>query len=825
MKTNEVTDKDTVRLSRTKVLLSALSSVNGVRWCRRWQVPPTITLKCLLVAGLIFCCSASFSHAQPARSWSLYVDEDGNLAVLSATGQKRVLASSDPLPAPISSFDLNGDGLNEVWQTFYGANQLVPSGDADGDGMTNAQEAEAWTHPFVASSHAKTTAVYNQPNADWTVSWDSQGGMVYRLEWLAPEGWQLVQGNIAGTGEVISVRIGDMFVNQASNPTFRVRASGQDQDNDGVDDVTEVMLGWSPTDPASARAGSNGGDGQALLQLLRGASGTALAADISDYNAARFLAQAAWGVTDADLQSVKTLGYAGWINQQIARPVSLLMPYIDELEARRPADELAQEQSTSYANTVPFSNANGFSHVHSNMLGTAWMRHVVHANDPLRQRMAWALNQILVVSRRGFSGETTNAQGLASFQDMLRTNALGNYRDILRQTTYHPAMGWYLSHLGNQKADESINRFPDENYAREIMQLFSIGLWELNQDGTQMLDSNGRPIPSYDNDTIKELARVMTGFWFQGNTFGSNSGAGSPSYGKYRLPMVLQEAYHDQAAKQISGGTRLNLSLPANNGAMNDVNAAVDALFYHPNTAPFISRRLIQFLVKSDPSPEYVGRVAAKFANNGSGLRGDLSAVVKAILLDQEARNPLPWMKKGEGKLSEPMVKLTRVIKAFGAGATSPELQFWNSNYFGAFGQQPFLQNTVFNFFEPDFSKPGLLSQNDLLSPEFQILDSSSSIAGANMWTSLLADTTHTYHPRTVGGTPSFANNYTTPLTLVNQPRELFDWMSLRLCHRIPTARERSIILQQIGRLSSPSEKVRVMAWLLINTRSGANQY
>jgi uncharacterized protein (DUF1800 family) len=299
---------------------------------------------------------------------------------------------------------------------------------------------------------------------------------------------------------------------------------------------------------------------------------------------------------------------------------------------------------------------------------------------------------------------------------------------LLYHVALHPAMGIFLSHLGNRKADPVNKIYPDENFAREIMQLFSIGLWELNPDGTRRLDAQGQPIPTYDNGDITELARVFTGL-----SFGNN-----PNFALYprdfAQPMKMWDAEHDCEAKTLLGGLQLPARTPSpgNTGTagLADVNAAVSNLFAHANTGPFIGRQLIQRLVTSNPSTGYVARVAAAFANNGSGVRGDMKAVVKAVLLDPEARDPLNITQPTWGKLREPFLRVVNFARAFNASSTSghyPLDQFSLDHL-----QDPMNAPSVFNFFLPAHSPPGPITQLGLVAPEFQIINASSAITGPN---------------------------------------------------------------------------------------------
>ena len=326
---------------------------------------------------------------------------------------------------------------------------------------------------------------------------------------------------------------------------------------------------------------------------------------------------------------------------------------------------------------------------------------------------------------------------MANYYDLFEQQAFGNYRDLLRAVALHPAMGIYLSHLGNQKANPAANVFPDENFAREIMQLFSIGLWVLNPDGTRQLDGLGQPVATYNNGDITELARVFTGL-----SFGNN--ATFTTYPRdYTQPMKGFDAYHDLAAKTLLGG----LVLPArtasagNTGTatMADVTAAVDNLFNHQNVGPFVALRLIQRLVASNPSAAYVGRVAAAFANNGAGVRGDMKAVVKAILLDAEARDPAMMSQPGWGKLREPFLRCVNFARAFNASSTSGHYVL--DQFALAHLQDPMNAPSVFNFFLPTHSPSGPVTQAGLVAPEFQIVNASTAISGANyFWDHTLTD-------------------------------------------------------------------------------------
>lgn len=453
--------------------------------------------------------------------------------------------------------------------------------------------------------------------------------------------------------------------------------------------------------------------------------------------AARFLLQAAFGpdqdsAEDADeipenVEDLMGMGFAAWIEDQFARPVGLVQPWVDWAVDAAPQIEL-------HGNWKEFSwwgRAMGSPKLRPDAAAT-------QAPDPLRQRVAFALSQILVVSDRP-EVLTVEQRGMANYYDLMVRHAFGNYRDLLIDVAMHPAMGIYLSHLGNQKADPVNRIYPDENFAREIMQLFTIGLWQLNADGTRVL-SNGQPIPTYNNSDITELARVFTGF-----SFGNNE--------EFRLhprDFTVQtkcwDAYHDCEPK-----TLLGLSLPArtpsagNTGTagMADLNAAVNNLFQHPNVGPFIGKQLIQRLVTSNPSPEYVGRVSAAFANNGSGVRGDMKAVVRAILLDPEARATAKLAEPTWGKLREPFLRVVNMARAF--NATSPSGYYALDQFTMDHAQDPMSAPSVFNFFLPAHSPPGPITEAGLVAPEFQVLNATTAVTGPNYFWNAIAGGLHRY--------------------------------------------------------------------------------
>ena len=413
---------------------------------------------------------------------------------------------------------------------------------------------------------------------------------------------------------------------------------------------------------------------------------------VSAAKAGRFLAQASFGATQVSIDELVALDSLDqWIEQQFAKPLGpLQLPYVDA----------HGDNSKKW-----------FRH-------DIWWKNVVESDDQLRQRVAFALSQIFVISDNDYT--LRNSQlGVASYHDMLYSNAFGNYRDLLEKVTLHPVMGIYLSMIQNEKADQVRNIRPDENYAREVMQLFSIGLYELNIDGTPRIGSDGRSVPSYSQDDIEEFAKVYTGWSFKGTNWNHDA---IESDTNLTDPLEAWQEHHDIGEKYLLN----SVILAAGQTAEVDLQQALDNIFYHQNVGPFISKLLIQRLVSSNPSPAYVARVAQYFNNNGDGERGDLKAVIKAILLDEEAREGHINMPTTFGKLREPLMRFSHLWRAFNAIArdgVNNEQYFVDgiSTFEGDLGQAILRSPSVFNFYLPEYSPPGELQNAGLFGPEFQI--------------------------------------------------------------------------------------------------------
>ena len=468
----------------------------------------------------------------------------------------------------------------------------------------------------------------------------------------------------------------------------------------------------------TACGGGGGGSGSGTT-LSPGSGSAPTTPPVATSEAFRFLNQATFGATEDSARTLIALGdssnsYARWIDAQVTKPTSLLLPAVE----------------AAYPNPLPA----GFNIGSLNAVRLeTWFSNVVRGEDQLRQRVAFALSEIFVVSQIGALQNLPNAT--ADFHDMLARNAFGNYRELLEQVTLHPAMGVYLSMLGNQRAIAETNLRPDENYAREMMQLFSIGLVELNLDGSIKRDAAGQPIPTYNQDIIEGFARVFTGWkWACPSTnpncaFTNTRPQLAPVAGYNQIkPMQLFEAQHEAGEKRLLNYSGVALSggvIPANQGGERDLRSALDNVFNHPNVAPFISKQLIQKLVTSNPSPAYVQRVAERFNNDGSGRRGNLEAVVRAILLDAEARaTPSASAAATAGKLKEPLLRLTQLWRAYDARSGGEKLgaaRNFAGGTNGTFGQAQGSSPSVFNFFSPFYAPPGEIADAGLVAPEMQL--------------------------------------------------------------------------------------------------------
>jgi len=508
-----------------------------------------------------------------------------------------------------------------------------------------------------------------------------------------------------------------------------------------------------------------------------------------DPGAVRFLSQASFGATTADIAQLKATGLEHWIDQQFNMSRSQTGTHMDYVKSQIPLP-------------VPQGTA-----VTMDPLYHSFWRQAMLAPDQLRQRVTFALSQITVISAAD-TGLQDSPHTIASFLDILADNAFGNYRDILQAVSTHPAMGQYLTALGNRGDN---GRTPDENYAREVMQLFTIGLFELNMDGTQKM-ANGAPVDTYDMDDIRGLAKVFTG-WSWGN-----EGAADPSNGRFAgnpadpmrrvIPLQFYRQYHSPDAKVF-----LTANIAAGSDGVQAMRTALDTLFNHPNVAPFIGRQLIQRMVTSNPSAQYIQRVANAFATGryttaggyysvGSGQRGDLKATVAAVLLDTEARSAGSIIQDDWGKLREPVLRVAALMRAFEATSQSPGQQFRIGNIDNQMFETPMRSPSVFNFFRPGYVPPNTtLASKSLVAPEFQIANEVSVATYAN--------TLQTWIPNGFGSTatgqtgPDIRIAATEARALASDVNKLVDHVSLLLTSNTMSTATRDSIRTAVGSIAA----------------------
>ncbi|MDP2368010.1 DUF1800 domain-containing protein [Rhodoferax sp.] len=472
---------------------------------------------------------------------------------------------------------------------------------------------------------------------------------------------------------------------------------------------------------------------------------------VSDAQAARFLLHAQFSATDADIAAVRAQGYSAWLEQQFNAPMGT--------------------SGWDWLTTNGYGTVDANKYYDSSAPGDymIWQQ-LMSAPDAVRKRAALALSEFFVVSLTGINF-TWRGHGMAQYWDILASNAFGNYRKLLEDVTLNAAMGNFLNTRGNKKENSS-GRQPDENYAREVMQLFSIGLNELNLDGTEKRDAQGNKRESYTASDVSNLARVFTGYDFDQSQNVDTIVDGSrriPSTAFTRLPMSLKESDHSTLAASFLGTT-----IPAGTPGAPALRTALDTLFNHPNVGPFLGRQMIQRLITSNPSPAYVARVAAAFNNNGAGVRGDLKAMFRAIFLDDEARNASGLSQALFGKLREPMLRLVQWGRTFGLTSTAGTWRIGDlSNPATQLGQSPLRSPSVFNFFRPGYVPPSsALASGQSVAPEFQLVSESSVGGYLNYMQNVIQN----------GINSDLKPAYTNELALVTNATALVNRLNLLLC-------------------------------------------
>jgi uncharacterized protein (DUF1800 family) len=613
----------------------------------------------------------------------------------------------------------------------YGAGAVVA---ITANAAPAGQVFQNWTGAIVANANAASTTL-TMPTAATSVTSSYAPIAVPTLTSVSPATVPIGVFTLAITGTNFQAGLVAVLAGKSLSTQF-------------VSATQLTATGFNSTSGPSTLVVSNGSVASAPYSLQLGPANA-----LVTVNAARhFLQQAAFGPTAADAANVQTLGFQGWLSQQFAAP--------------------------KVSNYATIGSQSSFT--------PQFLTNAVNNPDQLRQRVAFALSQITVTSVTKNIWTTTTAP----FEEMLMTDAFSNFRQILNDVTLSPTMGQFLDMANNSKANANNTILPNENYAREVMQLFTVGTVQLNPDGSKQLDASNNPIPTYDQSTVANFAKVFTGW-----TYAPPAG-GSVNWGAYinpSAPMVPYAPMHDATAKtllQYTAPAGVFTALPAGQSAQNDLTEALDNIFNHPNVGPFISKQLIQHLVKSNPTPGYVQRVAAVFNNNGLGVRGDMRAVVSTILLDAEARqNDQPSMTQAkDGHLQEPILFLAGFLRAMGAYVD-------NTNYFGydLVNQNQDIYNapSVFNYFSPGYQVPTF----GIGGPEFQIYTPYSSVYRDNLVSSVFgaySNVINSYGPGTTIDLSPF-------VALAANPQTLTDALDLTLTNGLAPAGLKNIILNAIA--------------------------
>ncbi len=592
--------------------------------------------------------------------------------------------------------------------------------------------------------------------------------------------------------------------------------------------VSAYSAAGAATDPTMTIAAEKQDEKLVALPAGTALDANGLPVSMPERSAVRFLNQATFGATPADVANVGSRWREGWLQEQMALPIT--QTHWDRVRALQTAWFNAQPNPASVSPIgLPYE-----------LLDAALWQSFIASPDQLRKRVAYALSQVMVVSMEGLAGNGyQNPLLAAAYFDVLERNAFGNFRSLLKDIALSPAMGMYLSHRGNQKAQYdadgvTVLRQPDENFAREVMQLFSIGLVQLNLDGTRKLGPNGKEIETYSTDDVMGLARVFTGWNWQFDTRdGSGRQTGNPGATSvdgasrginsvfcecYRNAMVMVDADHSPEAKTFLGTT-----LAAGTKGEASLEAAIDVLFNHPNVGPFIGRQLIQRLVTSNPSPAYVARVAQRFNNNGAGVRGDMKAVIDQVLRDPEARSPLNITAPSAtaGKVREPVLRMTGLARLLGL---NQEALAWNatrtmnmSDPATQLGQSPLRSPSVFNFYRPGYVAPNSkAAELGLVAPELQIATETSVPGALNYLQAFVAGGA----PKTSG---SVAIDFTPWLGLAAKAdaAELVSDLNLKLANGALSGNTQAAIAAALGGSSAngaSAQRARVRAAMLMVT-------
>jgi uncharacterized protein (DUF1800 family) len=681
------------------------------------------------------------------------------------------------------TFALNVTGSNNTAVTLQVNG--IPGGNAQvGTAVTNPNGSISYTAPLVVPTPNNVVQVTLTSVDNPTVTLAQNIAVMNPIPILAsatPMSFNTGAATVVVTGSSF-INGAQLLVNGAPVPTA-FNSGGQLTATLNLTEPGNLDLQVLNPSPGPATSAD-------LIALVNGTPPTPV---VSPNDASRFLQEATFGATDADIRNVSNEGFQSWLNQQFAMTPTLHVPYVNQALIQNNPPCAASDVKCNAALFVQNNTDEAY-------VQQSFWQQAVAGNDQLRQRVKYALSEIFVVSDTNPS-VANMPRGEANYLDVLGADAFGNFRQLLQDVTLNPMMGMFLSVQGNDKGDST--RDPDENYAREVMQLLTIGLYQLNPDGGQQLDATGNPIPTYSNTDVMGLAKVFTGFSWNvpGNTSDTAWGGcciyQGPGYGEDILPMVSYPSHHSTDEKDFLGVT-----IPANGNADpdGDLKIALDTLFNHPNLPPFFCKQLIQHLVTSNPSPGYVSRVAAVFQNDGTGVRGNMQAVITAILFDEEARNSASAAANSQyGKVREALIRYVQWARAFTAQSRSASYNLGSTEdpIYGL-GEMALRSPTVFNWFAPGYVPPGTsIAQAGLVAPEMQMTDVSTVVGYLN------------YMQNAIGGNasggPDLFSSYSTEIGLAATPDALLDRINLLLMAGEMDDTLRSEIISAVNSIPIPA--------------------